>query len=221
MGSGEVSASDPGAKGGVAVEQPKPDPNTAAPSGVANRRGSCVGIATVPTSSQTSVTRKAIACLINAERAARGLRPLKLSSDLTSAATAHAQDMVKETYFAHVSPAGETLVDRLRQAGYLSAAALKKAEDAAKGAVQGAQGTVQGAQQKAAFVAGETLAFGTGKAVTARALVRKWMANASNRATLLNSRVRQLGVGIVRGAPRASFGDDGVTIVTNLGTVTV
>jgi uncharacterized protein YkwD len=212
VGSGQVATSDPSAKNGVAVQQPSSAPSATAPSGVAQRSGACVGITTVPTVSTTAVTRKAITCLVNAERAARGLRPLKLSTDLTQAATTHAQDMVKETYFAHVSPTGQTLVDRLQQVGYLTSAVL----DQAKKQVQGA---TSGAQTAALFVAGETLAYGTGPAVTARALVRKWMANVSNRAALLNAKVKQIGVGIVQGAPKANLDQHGVTVVTNLGTV--
>jgi uncharacterized protein YkwD len=212
VGSGQIATSDPSAKDGIGVERPKSAPSPTAPSGVANRRSACVGVTTVPTVSTTAVTRKAVACLVNAERAARGLRPLRLSSELTQAATTHAQDMVKETYFSHVSPTGQTLVDRLKQVGFLTGAVVNQAMKQAQGATQGAQST-------ALFVAGETLAYGTGPAVSARSLVRKWMANVSNRATLLNSRVRQIGVGIVRGAPKASFDETGVTVVTNLGTV--
>jgi len=42
---------------------------------------------------------------------------------LQAAATAHAQDMAKRGYFAHESPEGGTLADRLRTAGYAYRAA--------------------------------------------------------------------------------------------------
>jgi uncharacterized protein YkwD len=45
--------------------------------------------------------RAATLCLLNAERAARGLGPLGASSKLARAAQGHAADMVDRGYFAH------------------------------------------------------------------------------------------------------------------------
>ena len=45
--------------------------------------------------------RAATLCLLNAERAARGLAPLRASTKLGRAAQGHAADMVDRGYFAH------------------------------------------------------------------------------------------------------------------------
>jgi uncharacterized protein YkwD len=55
--------------------------------------------------------------LVNASRKAQSLPPLTLDAKLTTAAQFHATDMLKQTYFAHASPDGKTVVDRYRTAG--------------------------------------------------------------------------------------------------------
>lgn len=56
--------------------------------------------------------------LVNKERAANGLSPVAENTLLTKAAEAKADDMVKNDYFAHTSPAGETPWYWLKEAGY-------------------------------------------------------------------------------------------------------
>jgi uncharacterized protein YkwD len=57
--------------------------------------------------------------LVNTERRAAGLPPVKADPDLVPVARAHSQDMLARGYFAHVSPEGKDLGDRLRQARVL------------------------------------------------------------------------------------------------------
>jgi len=61
--------------------------------------------------------------LVNAERRAAGLRPVRPDPELTRVARAHSGDMFERGYFSHFSPDGRNLGDRLQQAriGYLSA----------------------------------------------------------------------------------------------------
>lgn len=61
--------------------------------------------------------------LVNAERRAAGLQPVRPDPALTRVARAHSQDMFARGYFSHVSPEGSDLGDRLlaQQAGYLTA----------------------------------------------------------------------------------------------------
>lgn len=61
--------------------------------------------------------------LVNAERKAAGLKPVKPDPEMTQVARAHSRDMLSRGYFAHVSPDGKDLGDRMQQArvGYLSA----------------------------------------------------------------------------------------------------
>jgi uncharacterized protein YkwD len=53
----------------------------------------------------------------NAQRQAQGLQPYATDAQLTTAARAHAQDMVIRGYFSHISPEGYGLRDRLREHG--------------------------------------------------------------------------------------------------------
>ncbi|MDP3264628.1 MAG: CAP domain-containing protein [Tabrizicola sp.] len=55
---------------------------------------------------------------LNAERAARGLKPLRLSPSLDKAAQGHACDNAKRQSISHVSSDGSQLQNRLRRAGY-------------------------------------------------------------------------------------------------------
>jgi uncharacterized protein YkwD len=61
--------------------------------------------------------------MVNAERAKEGLKPLVADPELREVARAHSQDMLARSYFAHVSPDGKDLSDRIRKARlrYLSA----------------------------------------------------------------------------------------------------
>jgi uncharacterized protein YkwD len=54
--------------------------------------------------------------LINAERLAHGRKPLQADPELTEVARAHDRDMLARGYFAHVTPDGKDLTDRLRGA---------------------------------------------------------------------------------------------------------
>ena len=55
--------------------------------------------------------------LVNAERAAAGLRPLAPDPELTAVARKHSADMFGRGYFAHDTPDGRDPFDRMREAG--------------------------------------------------------------------------------------------------------
>jgi uncharacterized protein YkwD len=55
--------------------------------------------------------------LVNNSRAEHGVPPLRLAPELSQAAQAHAEDMLRRNYFAHESPEGGTAMDRYRAAG--------------------------------------------------------------------------------------------------------
>jgi uncharacterized protein YkwD len=61
--------------------------------------------------------------MVNAERRAAGLKPVKADPELTQVARAHSRDMFARGYFSHVSPDGHDLGDRMQRAkvGYLAA----------------------------------------------------------------------------------------------------
>jgi uncharacterized protein YkwD len=73
---------------------------------------------------------------LNAERKARGLGALKLSSTLDKAAQGHACDNAKRHSISHVSSDGSQLQHRLRRAGYAYRTA---AENTGRGFASGAR----------------------------------------------------------------------------------
>ena len=67
---------------------------------------------------QHSVKDNDARAFLNAERASKGLQPVRRSSQLTAAAARHARDMSAGPFFSHASANGDTLVDRVRRQGY-------------------------------------------------------------------------------------------------------
>jgi len=59
-----------------------------------------------------------VIALANSARSKAGLTPLSANTELTIAAQAKAEDMLKNDYFAHTSPAGATPWSWIKQAGY-------------------------------------------------------------------------------------------------------
>ncbi|MDF1794552.1 MAG: CAP domain-containing protein [Thalassobaculaceae bacterium] len=55
---------------------------------------------------------------INRARARLGAAPVRLNDALSRVAAGHADDMVRRAYFAHESPDGGTLVDRIKMTDY-------------------------------------------------------------------------------------------------------
>jgi uncharacterized protein YkwD len=55
---------------------------------------------------------------VNTARRQAGLKPLRLNGVLAKSAQRHAEDMLKRGYFDHRSPAGTTVRERSRAAGY-------------------------------------------------------------------------------------------------------
>jgi uncharacterized protein YkwD len=135
------------------------------------------------------VVGDAVLCLVNRERTSRGLRALRRSTTLRTAAQRFSADMVAQRFFDHVSPAGSTVATRIRRAGYRRMA-----------------------------TAGENIAWGTDELATPAAIVRSWMESPGHRAVILNGGFREGGVGVARGVPAAVGGADGATFVLDVGT---
>lgn len=70
---------------------------------------------------QTSVpvqTLESYMCeIVNADRAANGLGKVSLSGSLSAVARAHAEDMIKRNFFAHINPSGMDPRERAAAAG--------------------------------------------------------------------------------------------------------
>jgi uncharacterized protein YkwD len=139
----------------------------------------CPNADDVPTSAkQLDDAAASVRCLVNEQRAARGLDPLKRDADLAQAARGHASDMTAREYFSHVSRNGEHLGDRLRDAGY------------------GRPGD--------GWYAGEALGWGTGPRATPASLVQAFLDSPPHRRILLSERYQEIGVGASLGAPEST-----------------
>jgi uncharacterized protein YkwD len=164
----------------------------AAPARAADTAG-CPGSTDVPTAATVGQATSEVICLVNAERADRGLHALRPDGALRRAAVRHSADMVRRTYFSHVTPGGADFGDRIRDVGY------------GKGQ---------------AWRAGEALGWGTGTRATPAALVDEWLDSPPHRHILLDPGFRELGVGIAAGAPRSvSAGLPGATYSVDVGVV--
>lgn len=83
-------------------------------------------VATMPTAGATdgaqhkqalTADEEQAVALLNADRAAHGLPPLRINLTLAALAREYAQDMIDRGYFSHVSPEGEAFSDRLARYG--------------------------------------------------------------------------------------------------------
>jgi uncharacterized protein YkwD len=134
----------------------------------------------------------AILCRLNAERTERGLAPLTRAGALEVSAQRHAADMVARGYFAHVTPEGAGVADRVRQTGYLG-----------------------GAHD---WTLGEDIGWGTGSASTPASIFRAFMKSPPHRRVILDGSFRQIGIGVAPGVPVAGQGA-GATFVLDFGQV--
>lgn len=152
----------------------------------------CAHSLTVPTTAtERADAARATACLVNVERTSRSLPALRRDKDLAKAAREHAGDMVRRAYFAHTSPTGGDLGDRIRRAGY------------------GRPGD--------GWRAGENIGWGTGVKATPNALVDAWLDSPPHRKIMLSRRFKELGVGVATGAPGRS--ETGATYAIDFATL--
>jgi len=153
---------------------------------------SCANADLAPARANLATVAEATLCLLNGERADRGLKALALDRDLQQAALGHGNDMVDHRYFAHDGRDGSRPADRIRSAGYL--------------------------RSGGAWRIGENLAWGTGDLATPRAIMAAWMASPGHRANILQRAYREIGFGVVAGNPDSDNGA-GATYVTEFGVV--
>jgi uncharacterized protein YkwD len=132
-----------------------------------------------------------IGCLINQERTSHGLAPVAPNADLRQAALSHSNEMVREGYFEHTSPAGLTFSARIGATGYM-------------------RGT-------RSWQVGENLVWGTGPLSTPQALVTAWMNSPPHRENLLKPAFREIGVAAVAGTPVSGNDLTGVTVSSEYG----
>ena len=148
----------------------------------------CPGADLVPDATNAAQVTDATLCLLNNERATAGLAPLNADPTLSSASSAYAGDMIARQFFAHESPDGGTLDQRLGAVGYRYE------------------------------IAGENIAWGEGPLSTPASIVNAWMHSEGHRTNILDGEFRQIGLGILPGVPRAGSAFPGGTYVTDFGT---
>jgi uncharacterized protein YkwD len=136
-----------------------------------------------------SLVRQAVLCALDRERAIRGVPRLVVNARLSLAAERHAVDMVRRQYFAHESPEGRDVVDRLMRAGYISTGW---------------------------WMVGENLGWGTEEFASPQRMTTAWMHSPAHRSNILDRRYRELGIAVVLGVPTA-VGGIGATYATDFG----
>jgi len=162
----------------------------AAPAG-AQAQG-CANTSVRPARGNLETVRSAVLCLHNQERARHGLPRLRENPRLRRAAVRHTGHMVDARFFDHTTPAGTTMVDRIRRTGYTSGAR--------------------------AWSLGENIAWGSGRLATAAQIHRAWMRSPGHRANILQRAFREIGIGIEAGVPvRLSASQSGATYTTDFG----
>jgi uncharacterized protein YkwD len=152
------------------------------------RAAGCANADVTPTADNLTEVRSATVCLLNKHRRAKGLHPLRNNSRLQAAATRFSQRMVRERFFDHTAPDGTTFDQRIEAAGY------------------------------GAFVAlAENIAWGSGTRATPTQIVTGWMRSSGHRRNILDASLREIGVGVVPGAPQDAVGGVAGTYTTDFG----
>lgn len=136
----------------------------------------CEGTELTPTAENLEAIRSATMCLVNQERARDGEQPLQPNGELEQAAQGHSEEMVRENYFDHVAPSGESPLQRLRAAGYIPG-------------------------PPAGYAVGENIAWGTLSLSTPASIVNAWIGSPEHLANILNAAYRESAIGVDPAAP--------------------
>jgi uncharacterized protein YkwD len=144
------------------------------PAVAAGTASSCPHAKSRPDDATIPQLRRATLCLLNRERAAKGLDPLSRERHLRRIAKRHSKLMVAQECFDHVCSGEDSLPQRLKASGYLNGA------------------------RKWAYA--EDLGYET----TPKQMVHRWLAMPYDRANLLNRKYVDVGIGLAPGAPSPS-----------------
>src|SRR4051812_48301795 len=143
-----------------------------------------------PSDSNQDVVNAAILCLVNGERSDAGLPALASNDLLAKAATGMCGRMVAEHFFAHETPDGKNVVDRVEPTGYIP--------------------------NSGDWVVGENLAWGSGALSTPQAIVNGWMNSPGHKANILATDYKDVGLAAALGSPSPSQ-SGGTTYVNDFG----
>ena len=168
---------------GLAVTIVRPFGTKVTPRAVAPSAGRCPNQTAPPDSISVAEWEGAVLCLVNAQRANHGLRPLQLDRRLARAGAHHAGSMDAGDYFSHTEPNGSTVKQRAFKFNYLPG--------------------------EGRWQVGEDLGWGHGGGATPRAMVQAWMDSPAHRREILTRSYRNGAVAAVRGAPESGAPEAG------------
>jgi uncharacterized protein YkwD len=155
----------------------------------------CQNTQLTPEPVNLELARNAVFCLVNRVRAEHAETPLIRNAQLEQAAEGHGAEMISVDYFEHISPTGETPVDRIRLTGYIPG-------------------------PQVGYVIGENLAWGTLSLSTPQAIVEAWVASPKHLANILEGQYRETGIGVVPSVPaELSGGQPGATYSQEFGVI--
>lgn len=152
----------------VGGPSPLPGPEPALAAG-------CPGSDRAPRRISSKRAAKAVVCLVNKQRAKRGLRRLNGHRKLAGAARSHSRRMQRSDCFEHECPGEAPLTKRYERSDYLPC--------------------------RCSWGAAENIAWGPGRKGSPRRIVKSWMRSPPHRANILGS-YEHVGVGVRWGSPR-------------------
>jgi uncharacterized protein YkwD len=154
---------------------PKANQKTRAQKNGVAAGAACDNSGITPSQDNLAQVSASILCLVNAERQDQGLAPLTQNGQLDNASQVMSDLMVEKVFFAHETPDGRNVVDRVEPTGY-----LPRTDD---------------------WVLGENLAWGSGALSTPQAIVNGWMNSEGHRKNILATDYKDIGIGITMGSP--------------------
>jgi hypothetical protein len=164
-----------------------PDPSPAA---LSDKTSPCGRVGLPADSLGLGSTRALTLCLLNAERARRGVAPLRAEARLELASQRHADDMVRRLYFEHDTPEGVDPQGRMLAAGYAATNAFT----------------------------GENIAWGEGAESSPVEIVDSWMRSPPHREAILHPSFVEVGVGVAMAPPERAPDDvPAATYATDFG----
>jgi uncharacterized protein YkwD len=190
-----AGAAAAGAKGGGGKpggDKPQPGETTEpAPSPDAEQAPApaCDGADARPASISAAAARRSVLCLINDERARRGLPRLHRNRGLGRVASRHARDMDNRNFFRHQSQ--RTLLRRVRRSGYLRGASF--------------------------YILAENLGWGSRDEGSPGQIFDAWMESPGHRRNILDRKLEHVGVSVVWGAPKRLVAGPSAIYTTEFG----
>jgi uncharacterized protein YkwD len=152
----------------------------------ATAHGSCKDTSLRPTGADIARVSAATLCLIERERTAYRLGPLRANSSLGQIAAGQAKAMVVGDYFGDNTLSGTTPWQRIAASAYASGAH--------------------------SIAAAQNIGWGTSRMATPAGMVSIWMHSAPHRRIILTSGYRDIGIGVAPAAPtRLTKGAPGAT----------